>query len=56
MPCSAADTQYASIAWMCAGSGSPRQRVMKRSVIVVHSSMRAWGTAGTPMPRADCAT
>jgi hypothetical protein len=28
---------------------------MNRSVIVAHSSMRRWGTAGTPMPRADCA-
>jgi len=28
------------MARMWAGSGSPRQRVMKRSVIVSHSSMR----------------
>ena len=56
MPCSAADTQYASTALMWAGSGSPRQRVMKRSVIVAHWSMRDCGTAGTPIPRADCAT
>jgi hypothetical protein len=45
MPCSAADTQYASTALTCAGSGSPRQRVMNRSVIVEHSSMRRCGTA-----------
>ena len=56
IPCSPADTQYASMALMCAGSGSPRQRVMNRSVMVSHSSMRFCGTAGTPMPRADCAT
>ena len=56
MPCSAADTQYASTALTCAGSGSPRQRVMNRSVIVVHWSIRDCGTAGTPIPRADWAT
>ena len=56
IPCSAAETQYASTARMCAGSGSPRQRVMNRSVIVLHSSMRDCGTAGTPIPRADWAT
>ncbi|GAA3198975.1 hypothetical protein GCM10020255_102560 [Rhodococcus baikonurensis] len=46
MPCSAAETQYASIASTCAGSGSPFQRTMKRSVTVLASSMRLWGTAG----------
>ncbi|PBI82683.1 hypothetical protein BKP42_68490 [Rhodococcus erythropolis] len=46
MPCSAAETQYASIASTCAGSGSPFQRTMKRSVTVLASSIRLWGTAG----------
>ena len=31
MPCSAAEVQYASTALTCCGSGSPRQRIMKRS-------------------------
>ena len=31
MPCSAADVQYASTAFTCFGSGSPRQRIMNRS-------------------------
>ena len=56
MPCSAAEVQYASTAATCAGSGSPRQRIMNRSTMVEASSMRFCGTAGTPMPRADCAT
>ena len=55
MPCSAADTKYASTACTCFGSGSPRQRVMNRSMIVVHWSMRDCGTAGFDSPRADCA-
>jgi hypothetical protein len=29
---------------------------MNRSTIVLASSTRRCGTAGTPMPRADCAT
>ncbi len=56
MPCSAADTQYASMARTCFGSGSPRQRTMNRSVMVPDSSIRCCGTIGTPTPRADCAT
>ena len=56
MPCSAADTKYASTAFTWSGSGSPRQRVMNRSTIVEHWSIRDCGTAGFAMPRADCAT
>ncbi len=56
MPCSAADTKYASTACTCLGSGSPRQRRMKRSTIVRAPSMCACGTIGWPVPRADCAT
>ena len=56
MPCSAADTQYASMAFTCRGSGSPRQRIMNRSVIVFASSTRFWLTIGRPSPRAACAT
>jgi hypothetical protein len=56
MPCSAAEVQYASTAATWRGSGSPRQRTMKRSTMVAASSMRVCGTAGTPMPRADWAT
>ncbi|SKW68354.1 Uncharacterised protein [Mycobacteroides abscessus subsp. abscessus] len=56
MPCSAADTQYASMASTCLGSGSPCQRVMKRDVTVEHSSRIFCGTAGNELPRADCAT
>ncbi|SKU09612.1 Uncharacterised protein [Mycobacteroides abscessus subsp. abscessus] len=56
MPCSAADTQYASMASTCLGSGSPCQRVMKRDVTVEHSSTMCCGTAGRELPRADCAT
>ncbi len=55
MPCSAAETKYASIARTCAGSGSPRHRVMNRSMMVSHWSMRDCGTAGVDRPRADCA-
>ncbi len=46
IPCSAAVTQYASMASTCLGSGSPCQRVMKRAVTVEHSSIRRCGTAG----------
>ena len=56
MPCSAADVQYASTAATWRGSGSPRQRTMNRSTIVAAWSTRFCGTAGVPMPRADCAT
>jgi hypothetical protein len=38
MPCSAALTQYASMASTCLGSGSPFQRVMNRAVTVSHPS------------------
>ena len=59
MPCSAADVQYASTALTWSGSGSPRQRRMKRSVIVLrlvdlalrhHRQHRA---RGLPGPRSD---
>ncbi len=56
MPCSAADVQYASTALTCRGSGSPRQRIMNRSVIVAASSTRRCGTIGSPTPRAAWAT
>ena len=56
MPCSAAETQYASMALTCCGSGSPRQRIMNRSVIVLASSTWRCGTIGRPGPRADWAT
>jgi hypothetical protein len=56
MPCSAAEDQYASMALTCRGSGSPRQRIMNRSVIVLASSTRRCGTIGWPVPRADWAT
>ena len=56
MPCSAADVQYASTAFTCRGSGSPRQRIMNRSVIVAASSTRRCGTMGSPTPRAAWAT
>ena len=55
MPCSAADTQYASTALTCRGSGSPRQRIMNCSVIVFPSSTWRCGTKGRPRPRADWA-
>ncbi len=44
------------MAWTCLGSGSPRQRIMNRSVIVLASSTRRCGTIGSPRPRADWAT
>jgi hypothetical protein len=56
MPCSAADVQYASTALTCFGSGSPRQRIMNRSVIVFALSTSRCGTIGCPMPRAAWAT
>jgi hypothetical protein len=56
MPCSAAETKYASTARVCAGSGSPFQRIMKRSTIVVALSTSRWDTIGLPSPRADWAT
>ena len=56
MPCSAADIQYASTALTCRGSGSPRQRIMNRSVIVAAWSTRRCGTIGSPTPRAAWAT
>jgi len=56
MPCSAAEVQYASTAFTCWGSGSPRQRIMNRSVIDDASSTRRCGTIGKPGPRAAWAT
>src|SRR5207245_6902707 len=56
MPCSAAEIQYASIAFTCLGSASPRQRIRKRSGIVAPVSTSAWDTGGCPASRADCAT
>lgn len=56
MPCSAADVQYASTAATCFGSGSPRQRIMKRSTIVCALSISFCGTMARPWPRADWAT
>ncbi len=56
MPCSAAEPKYASTACTCLGSGSPRQRIMKRSTTVCALSISACGTIGRPMPRADWAT
>ena len=56
MPCSAADVQYESTALTWRGSGSPRQRIMNRSVIVAASSTRRCGTIGSPTPRAAWAT
>ena len=44
------------MALTCLGSGSPRQRIMNRSVIVLASSTRLCGTIGEPRPRADWAT
>ena len=44
------------MALTCLGSGSPRQRIMKRSVIVLASSTCFCGTIGRPRPRAACAT
>ena len=56
MPCSAAEIQYASIAFTCLGSASPRQRIRKRSGIVRPLSTSPWDTGGCPAPRADWAT
>ena len=56
MPCSAADTKYASIARTCNGSGSPRQRIIIRSTTVCALSTSFCGTIGCQVPRADCAT
>lgn len=55
-PCSAAEMKYASTAFTCRGSGSPRQRFMNRSTIVCALSISFCGTAGRPRPRADWAT
>ena len=44
------------MALTCLGSGSPRQRIMNRSVMVLASSTRLCGTIGRPRPRADWAT
>ena len=55
MPCSAAETKYASIARTCLGSGSPRQRIIIRSTMVCALSTSDCGTAGA-VPRAACAT
>ena len=56
MPCSAAEIQYASIAWTWRGSASPRQRIRNRSGIELALSISRCGTGGTPTPRADWAT
>jgi hypothetical protein len=56
MPCSAALVQYASTAATCFGSGSPRQRIMKRSTTEWALSISRCGTIGRPWPRADWAT
>ena len=56
MPCSAADTQYASTASTCLGSGSPRQRTMNRSTTVVALSTSRCGIIGLSSPRALWAT
>ena len=54
IPCSAADTQYASMACTCSGLGSPSQVVRKRSTTVEHCSIRLAGT-GVCSPRAEWA-
>ncbi|CAM5738215.1 hypothetical protein SBADM41S_00430 [Streptomyces badius] len=56
MPCSAAEVQYASTAFTCFGSGSPRQRIMNRSTTDCALSISLCGTIGRPWPRADWAT
>ncbi len=55
MPCSAAETKYASTARMWMGSGSPCQRIIMRSTTVRPLSISCVGTIGTPTPRAACA-
>ena len=55
--CSAAEHgMNASTALTCRGSGSPRHRRMNRSTMVSALSMSFCGTAGSPRPRAACAT
>ena len=56
IPCSAAETKYASIARTCFGSGSPRQRIIMRSTTVCALSTSDCGIIGCQVPRADCAT
>ena len=56
MPCSAAEIQYASMALAWSGFASPRQRMRKRSAVVLPRSTSVCGTGGRPTPRADCAT
>ena len=56
MPCSAAEIQYASIAFAWSGFASPRQRIRKRSGIESPLSMSCCEIGGLPPPRADCAT
>src|SRR3954469_23631648 len=56
IPCSAAEIQYASIAFTWRGSASPRHLIRKRSGIDLALSTSAWGIGGRPTPRADCAT
>ena len=53
MPCSAAEMKYASMASTCLGSGSPRQRIMKRSAMVRPLSTSLCGTIGLLWPWAD---
>ena len=43
-----------ALAW--SGFASPRQRMRKRSAVVVPRSTSVCGTGGRPTPRADCAT